>query len=439
MLFGIDAGIGEHEMVALLGTNGAGKSTLLKAVSGLLPPNKGKVTFDGKDITSLPAEKIAALGLSLMPGGKGIFPSLTVDENLRLACWMLRHDRRKAREGLEDVLAMFPILHDRWDQAAGNLSGGEQQQLSLAMAFVTKPKLLCIDELSLGLAPTVVGQLVDKVKDMHAQGTTIVVVEQSINVALLLCERALFLEGQVRFRGPTAGLLDRPEILRAVFIGAGEGTVTAPAAIVPPEQRPNRGLRLECRQLTKRFGGIRAVDAVDLVVEPGHIVGLIGHNGAGKTTLFDLITGFLSADGGQVLLNGTDITTTPPHRRARLELGRSFQEAAVPVAHRRRRPARLARASPGQPRPGGRGAAPAGLDRLARGHRAGRRAGRVAGPGRLPRPPHRRAVAPAPAASSSWAACWARTRRSSCSTSRRRAWPRRRPRRSGRCSAGSSR
>ena len=225
---------------------------------------------------------------------------------------------------------MFPILHDRWDQHAGNLSGGEQQQLSLAMAFVTKPKLLCIDELSLGLAPTVVGQLVDKVKEMHAQGTTIVVVEQSINVALLLCERALFLEkGQVRFRGPTAGLLDRPEILRAVFIGAGEGTVTAPTALVPPEQRNNRGLRLECRQLTKRFGGIRAVDAVDLVVEPGHIVGLIGHNGAGKTTLFDLLTGFLPADGGQVLLDGVDITTKPPYKRARLELGRSFQEARL--------------------------------------------------------------------------------------------------------------
>ncbi len=330
VLFGIDAGIGEHEMVALLGTNGAGKSTLLKAVSGLLPPNKGKVVFDGKDITSLPAEKIAQLGLSLMPGGKGIFPSLTVAENLRLACWMLRHDRRRAREGLEDVLTMFPILHDRWDQQAGNLSGGEQQQLSLAMAFVTKPKLLCIDELSLGLAPTIVGQLVEKVKEMHAQGTTIVVVEQSINVALLLCERALFLEkGQVRFRGPTAGLLDRPEILRAVFIGAGEGTVTAPTALVPPEQRNNRGLRLECRQLTKRFGGIRAVDAVDLVVEPGHIVGLIGHNGAGKTTLFDLLTGFLPADGGQVLLNGVDITAKPPYKRARLELGRSFQEARL--------------------------------------------------------------------------------------------------------------
>jgi len=224
---------------------------------------------------------------------------------------------------------MFPILRERWDQPAGNLSGGEQQQLSLAMAFVTKPKLLCIDELSLGLAPTIVGQLVDKVKEMHRQGTTVVVVEQSINVALLLCERALFLEkGQVRFRGPTAGLLDRPEILRAVFIGAGEGTVTA-ALPIPLEQRPSRGVQLEVRQLTKRFGGIRAVDAVDLIVPPACIVGLIGHNGAGKTTLFDLITGYLPADGGQVLLNGVDITRQPPYKRARLELGRSFQEARL--------------------------------------------------------------------------------------------------------------
>jgi ABC-type branched-subunit amino acid transport system ATPase component/ABC-type branched-subunit amino acid transport system permease subunit len=336
VLFGVDVGVERNELLALLGTNGAGKSTVLKSIAGLLPAGKGKVTFDGRDITHLPAEEIARLGLSLMPGGKGVFPTLTVDENLRLACWMLRHDPDSARRMREDTVRMFPILGQRHDQLAGDLSGGEQQQLSLAMAFVTRPKLLCIDELSLGLAPTVVDRLIDKVREIHAHGTTVVVVEQSVNVALLLCHRAVFLEkGQVRFRGPTAGLLDRPDILRAVFIGAdanGQGSAgipAAPLAVPPPWERPTRGVTLEARGITKRFGGIRALDDVHLTIHPATIVGLIGHNGAGKTTLFDVLTGFLPADGGQVRLNGVDITRWPPHRRAIAEVGRTFQEAIL--------------------------------------------------------------------------------------------------------------
>jgi ABC-type branched-subunit amino acid transport system ATPase component/ABC-type branched-subunit amino acid transport system permease subunit len=337
VLFGVDVEVERNELLALLGTNGAGKSTVLKSIAGLLPAGKGNVTFDGRDITHLPAEEIARLGLSLMPGGKGVFPTLTVDENLRLACWMLRQDPDAARRMRDETVQMFPILGERHDQLAGDLSGGEQQQLSLAMAFVTRPKMLCIDELSLGLAPTVVDRLVDKVREIHAHGTTVVVVEQSVNVALLLCHRAVFLEkGQVRFRGPTAGLLDRPDILRAVFIGAdangqgpGAGIPAAPQAVPPPWERPTRGVTLEARGVTKRFGGIRALDDVHLTIHPATIVGLIGHNGAGKTTLFDVLTGFLPADGGQVLLDGIDITGWPPHRRAIAEVGRTFQEALL--------------------------------------------------------------------------------------------------------------
>ena len=335
VLFGVDVGVERNELLALLGTNGAGKSTVLKSVAGLLPPTRGRVTFDGRDITGLPAEEIARLGLSLMPGGKGVFPTLTVAENLRLACWMLRHDPVAAESMRADTIAMFPILGERHDQLAGDLSGGEQQQLSLAMAFVTRPKLLCIDELSLGLAPTVVDRLVDKVREIHAHGTTVVVVEQSVNVALLLCHRAVFLEkGQVRFRGPTAGLLDRPDILRAVFIGAddrqpGGGIPATPQAVPPPWERPTRGIALEARGVTKRFGGIRALDDVHLTIHPATIIGLIGHNGAGKTTLFDVLTGFLPADGGEVLLDGVDITGWAPYKRAIAQVGRTFQEAKL--------------------------------------------------------------------------------------------------------------
>ena len=202
------------------------------------------------------------------------------------------------------------------------------------MAFVTRPKLLCIDELSLGLAPTVVDRLIEKVREIHGRGTTVVVVEQSVNVALLLCHRALFLEkGQVRFRGPTAGLLDRPDILRAVFIGGDRRPRAASRPPRRPSRRrgsaPTRGITLEARGVTKRFGGIRALDDVHLMIHPATIVGLIGHNGAGKTTLFDVLTGFLPADGGEVLLDGVDITPWPPHRRAVAQVGRTFQEARL--------------------------------------------------------------------------------------------------------------
>lgn len=330
VLFGIDATVADGDVLALLGTNGAGKSTLFKAMVGLLPVTGGTVRFAGEDITRLPTERIARLGLSMMPGGKGVFPSLTVAENLRLSTWMLRGDSARAAARTEEMLAMFPVLRERWDQAAGNLSGGEQQQLSIAMAFVTEPKVVLIDELSLGLAPTIVGMLVDKVRELHEQGTTIVVVEQSVNVALLMCRDAVFLEkGKVRFRGRTEGLLDRPDILRAVFIGGDDEVGADAAAGGDIERAPGTGPVFECRELTKRFGGITALDDVSIRVEPGSIVGLVGHNGAGKTTLFDVLTGFLPRDGGVVRLGDDDVSDLGPDRRAKLRVGRSFQEALL--------------------------------------------------------------------------------------------------------------
>ena len=234
ILFGVDLEVHEGEIVALLGTNGAGKSTLLKGASGLVKVGGGAVRLRGAPITGEPAESIARRGLSLMPGGRGIFPTLTVDENLRLGTWMIRKDHRAVAEARTRVMDLFPILRQRAHQQAGNLSGGEQQMLSLAMALMVTPKVLMIDELSLGLAPTIVSQLLGVVKQLHQAGTTIVVVEQSVNVALELAERAVFLEkGEVRFSGRTVDLLDRPDILRSVFIaGAGsvEGTVVTPDA-----------------------------------------------------------------------------------------------------------------------------------------------------------------------------------------------------------------
>ena len=341
VLFGVDLEVAEGEMVALLGTNGAGKSTLLKGATGLVGVGRGRVHLDGTEITNKAADSIAHLGISLMPGGRGIFPTLTVDENLRLAGWLLRRDKPALAAARAEAEALFPILSDRSAQAAGNLSGGEQQMLSLAMALMTRPRLLMIDELSLGLAPTIVGQLMDVVRARHAEGTTILLVEQSVNVSLELAERAVFLEkGEVRFSGAAAELLDRPDILRSVFIAGGapppsarRTRASAKAAANGAGRRaapgPDAPTVLECRGVTKRFGGIAAVGGVDLTLRDGEILGLIGHNGAGKTTLFDLVSGFLEVDGGRVLLGGVDISEWRAYERAAAGLGRSFQEARL--------------------------------------------------------------------------------------------------------------
>jgi branched-chain amino acid transport system ATP-binding protein len=349
ILFGVDFEVREHEIVALLGTNGAGKSTLLKGICGLVRPTAGKVHFKGEDVTKLPADVTARRGVSLMPGGKGVFPTLSVDENLRLAAWLIRDDPARIALAKEEVLELFPVLAERHGQMAGNLSGGEQQMLALGSALMTRPELLMIDELSLGLAPTIVGQLLEVVREVHRRGTTIVIVEQSVNVALQLAERAVFMEkGEVRFEGPASELLERPDILRAVFIsgaasqeaagaadpttaerksGRGAATKDAPAA------RPTIDLTarpvLECRDVVKRFGGITAVDYVNLHVQPGEIVGLIGHNGAGKTTLMDCISGFLKLESGQIWLRGVNVSDWAPHERAKGAMARSFQDAML--------------------------------------------------------------------------------------------------------------
>jgi ABC-type branched-subunit amino acid transport system ATPase component len=340
ILFDVDFDVTEGEIVALLGTNGAGKSTLLKGICGLVRPKSGTVTFKDEDITSLSADVTTHRGISLMPGGKGVFPTLTVAENLRLAGWLIRKDQERLEAARAEVENLFPILRSRATQMAGNLSGGEQQMLALGGALMTRPEVLMIDELSLGLAPTIVAQLLEVVREIHRRGTTIVIVEQSVNVALNLAERAVFMEkGEVRFTGPTSDLLDRPDILRSVFIaGASAGDAeeegATPASSTPavPKREPvaeDAPVLLECRGLTKRFGGITAVNDVDLQLREGQILGLIGHNGAGKTTLVDCISGFLEIDAGRIYVRGHDVTEWAPHERARGGVARSFQDALL--------------------------------------------------------------------------------------------------------------
>jgi branched-chain amino acid transport system ATP-binding protein len=335
VLFGVDLDVMPGEIVALLGTNGAGKSTLLRAVSGTTDPMGGSIFFEGRDVTHADPGQTAAMGIVQVPGGKAVFPTLTVNEHLRAAGWLYRDDPEHLKRATADVLEMFPRLRERIDQMAGNLSGGEQQMLALSMAFIAKPKLLIIDELSLGLAPTVVEQLLDVVRRIQQQGTAILLVEQSINVALTLAERAYFMEkGEVRFEGPTAELLQRDDIVRSVFLdGAAVATGKSKAGVAKAKAHATevatRPVVLEVFGLTKRFGGIQAVDDTSFHLREGEILGLIGPNGAGKTTIFDLISGFTKLDEGRITLDGIDITGHAPDRRAALGLGRSFQDARL--------------------------------------------------------------------------------------------------------------
>jgi len=336
ILFNVDVEVKTGEIIALLGTNGAGKSTLLKAICGLVDPIGGSIFFDGRDITHADAVQAARAGIIQVPGGKAVFPTLTVAEHFRAGTWLYAdEDPAEVQARIEEVLNLFPRLRERWDQLAGNMSGGEQQQLALGMAFVAKPRLLIIDELSLGLAPTIVEQLLNIVRRIHEQGCTIILVEQSVNVALTVATRAYFMEkGEVRFSGPTEELLERGDILRSVFLqGASsvDGGTRAPAAARAAGVQVDTTAPpiLEVVDLTRRFGGITAVDNVSFTLQPGQILGLIGPNGAGKTTIFDLLSGLLPVDGGRIYLQGRDVTTWGPDRRAAIGLGRSFQDARI--------------------------------------------------------------------------------------------------------------
>ena len=222
VLFDVNLEVAEGEIVALLGTNGAGKSTLLRAVSGLDHPHRGVIRIFGMNCTYLEPEQIIDQGVALLVGGKMTFPGLT-----RARQPAHRRPHRSAGTGpgsadaLDEAMDVFPELAARLDQPAGTLSGGEQQMLALARVMMTGPELLMIDELALGLAPMTVERLMGMVRRINEEGTTVILVEQSVNRAMSLAERCFFIErGEVRFDGPTAELLERDDLLRPVFLGA---------------------------------------------------------------------------------------------------------------------------------------------------------------------------------------------------------------------------
>ncbi|MFN2464017.1 MAG: MFS transporter [Candidatus Dormibacteria bacterium] len=331
VLFNVDFDVEEGEIVALLGTNGAGKSTLLRAISGIQEASNGAIFFDGSDITHMPPHQNASQGIVMMPGGRAVFPSLTVAENLRAAAWLYKEDEDYVRTKTAEVLEIFPRLKERMGAAAGDMSGGEQQMLALSQALLMRPRLLMIDELSLGLAPQVVEQLLGILREIHAGGTTILIVEQSVNVALRIAQRAVYMEkGEIKFDGATSELRGRGDIIKSVFLGAATTSGNLGSAAVSKVMRPERVEDiLAVRDLRISFGGVDVLNGVSLDLAAGEVVGLVGPNGAGKTTLFDVITGFARPSGGSIVFAGQDVTEVRPDERARMGIGRSYQNVRL--------------------------------------------------------------------------------------------------------------
>lgn len=224
VLFDVAFEVKKGETLALLGTNGAGKSTILRVISGLGIPQRGVVRLGGRTVTYTSPQLRSRLGIQQLPGGKGVFPDMTVRQNLVMGAYIHRHDSADVERRIASVLELFPDLERRQGQRASSMSGGQQQMLALARVLLHEPEILLIDELSLGLAPTVVRDLLELIERLQERGQTIILVEQSLNVALSVADRAIFLEkGQVRFEGSAEDLLKRDDLARAVFLGRDGG------------------------------------------------------------------------------------------------------------------------------------------------------------------------------------------------------------------------
>ena len=219
VLHGVSLRVDAGEIVAMIGANGAGKTTTLSAISGLVKARGGSVSFDGSPITSVPAHQIVSLGLAQSPEGRKIFPRLSVLENLQMGAYTVR-DPAVAREGVSQAFRLFPILEERRHQAGGLLSGGQQQMLAIARALMSRPKLLLLDEPSLGLAPQVVVQIFEVIQRLNReQNMSVLLVEQNARMALKVAHRGYVLEtGRVTFEGPAEALLTDPRI-RAAYLG----------------------------------------------------------------------------------------------------------------------------------------------------------------------------------------------------------------------------
>ncbi|MBE6745898.1 MAG: ABC transporter ATP-binding protein [Ruminococcaceae bacterium] len=216
---GISFEVNEGEIVTLIGANGAGKTTTMQSVMGLIPIKHGTVTYEGKDITKTPCHKLIGLGMAQVPEGRRVFQELTVYENLLMGAFS-RKDKKEIKDDIESIYEKFPRLSERRNQIAGTLSGGEQQMLAMGRAMMSRPKLLMLDEPSMGLSPLLVDQVFDIIKEFHKSGTTILLVEQNAGKSLAISDRAYVLEnGEIAFSGTGKELMESEDIKKAYLGG----------------------------------------------------------------------------------------------------------------------------------------------------------------------------------------------------------------------------
>jgi ABC-type branched-subunit amino acid transport system ATPase component len=330
-LRGVSLAVPEGAVVAVLGNNGAGKSTLLRAISGTLPAHRGRITagaieFAGRSLAGVEPASIARGGLAHVPEGRRIFGHLTVEENLRAGA-MAARDRAARERARTRVAELFPILAERRSQRAGLLSGGEQQMLAIGRALMAAPRVLLLDEPSLGLAPRIVAQVAEVIREINRQGVTVVLVEQNAAMALAVADEAMVLEvGRVALAGRAADLADSEDV-RDRYLGV------APAGARPaPEPRASTKTSAEALEvdgLTVQFGGITALSEVSFSLAPGSMHALIGPNGAGKSTCLNVLSGVYEATAGSVRYGGRELTRLRPHRVAALGVSRTFQNISL--------------------------------------------------------------------------------------------------------------
>ncbi|WP_460683110.1 ATP-binding cassette domain-containing protein [Modestobacter lapidis] len=356
-LRGVSLWVPDGGIVAVLGNNGAGKSTLLRAISGTLGReggaiDGGSIHVGGEPIGRRGASDVVRRGVLQVPEGRRVFAALTVEENLRAGGTAARDAAARDRARGE-VYDLFPILRERRRQRAGLLSGGEQQMLAIGRALMGSPRLLLLDEPSLGLAPLIVEQIGEVITEINRQGTSVVLVEQNAAMALRVADHAFVLEvGQISLQGPAAELARTDEVRdRYLGVGAEAAPATdvpaagATATDVPPTGATATGAPsadagaarpagaavhdLVVEGLTVRFGGITALTDVSFTVAPGSLHALIGPNGAGKSTCLNVLSGVYAATEGAARYGGRDLTRLPRHQIAALGISRTFQNMAL--------------------------------------------------------------------------------------------------------------
>jgi branched-chain amino acid transport system ATP-binding protein len=330
-LRGVSVSVPERAIVAVLGNNGAGKSTLLRAICGTLPfqggsVDRGSIELAGQRLPGTNPAAVVRAGVVQVPEGRQVFRRLTVEENLRAGA--LAAPRKARAQARARVYDLFPLLQARRAHQAGLLSGGEQQMLAIGRALMTEPRLLLLDEPSLGLAPQMVKRIGEVIGEINRQGTTIVLVEQNAALALELASEAYVLDvGRVALHGPAASLAASGEI-HDRYLGVGAAAAPPAPASTDDAAQAREARELVVKDLAVRFGGVTALAGVSFTVRPGSLHALIGPNGAGKSTCLNVLSGVYVASGS-VRYGGQELTRLRPHQIARLGISRTFQDLSL--------------------------------------------------------------------------------------------------------------